>query len=111
MAVAIVQERCAAAPVRRVRRPIVRSGLIVIGVLSLMVASCARIPTPQEANDAVLTLRTYESWAWAIGIALIWADVVLPVPQTVVIVALGSIYALKVAPVLEVRVRNPSRRG
>jgi len=70
----------------------VRSGLIVIGVLSLMIASCARIPTPQEANYAVLTLRTYESWAWAIGIALIWADVVLPVPQTVVIVALGIIY-------------------
>jgi uncharacterized membrane protein YdjX (TVP38/TMEM64 family) len=70
----------------------VRSGLIVIGVLSLVLASCARIPTPQEANDAVLTLRKYESWAWALGIALIWADVVLPVPQTAVIAALGIIY-------------------
>jgi uncharacterized membrane protein YdjX (TVP38/TMEM64 family) len=47
---------------------------------------------PQEANDAVLTLREYESWAWALGIALIWADVVLPVPQTAVIAALGMIY-------------------
>ena len=46
----------------------------------------------QEANDAVLTLRTYESWAWALGIALIWADLVLPVPQTAVIAALGIIY-------------------
>jgi uncharacterized membrane protein YdjX (TVP38/TMEM64 family) len=70
----------------------VRSGLIVIGVLSLVLASCTRIPTPQEANDAVLTLRTYESWAWALGIALIWGDVVLPVPQTAVIAALGIIY-------------------
>jgi uncharacterized membrane protein YdjX (TVP38/TMEM64 family) len=70
----------------------VRSGLIVIVVLSLVLASCARIPTHQEANDAVLTLRKYESSAWALGIALIWADVVLPVPQTVVIVALGIIY-------------------
>jgi uncharacterized membrane protein YdjX (TVP38/TMEM64 family) len=70
----------------------VRSGLIVIGVLSLVLASCARSPTAQEANDAVLTLRTYESWAWALGIALIWGDVVLPVPQTVVIAALGIIY-------------------
>ncbi len=68
-----------------------RSGLIVIGVLSLVLASCA-IPTPQEANDAVLTLRQYESWAWAVGIALIWADLVLPIPQTAVIAALGIIY-------------------
>jgi len=70
----------------------VRSGLIVIGVLSLVLASCAAIPTAQEANDAVLTLRKYESWAWALGIALIWADLVLPVPQTAVIAALGIIY-------------------
>jgi uncharacterized membrane protein YdjX (TVP38/TMEM64 family) len=70
----------------------VRSGLIVIGALSLVLASCATIPTPQEANDAVLTLRKYESWAWALGIALIWADLVLPVPQTAVIAALGIIY-------------------
>lgn len=69
-----------------------RSGLVVIGVLSLVLASCATIPTPQEANDAVLTLRQYEGWAWAVGIALIWADVLLPIPQTAVIAALGIIY-------------------
>ncbi len=69
-----------------------RSGLIVIGVLSLVLASCATILTPQEASDAVLTLRKYENWAWAVGIALIWADLVLPVPQTAVIAALGIIY-------------------
>lgn len=69
-----------------------RSGLVVIGVLSLGIASCATIPTPQEANDAVLTLLQYEGWAWAVGIALIWADVLLPIPQTAVIAALGIIY-------------------
>jgi uncharacterized membrane protein YdjX (TVP38/TMEM64 family) len=69
----------------------VRSGLIGVGVLSLVLASCA-IPTPQEASDAVLMLRQYESWAWAVGIALIWADLVLPIPQTAVIAALGIIY-------------------
>lgn len=69
-----------------------RSGLVLIGVLSLVLASCATIPTPQEANDAVLTLRQYEGWAWAVGIALIWADVLLPIPQTAVIAALGIIY-------------------
>ena len=69
-----------------------RSGLLVLGVLAIVLASCARIPTPEEANDAVLTLRTYGSWAWAVGIALIWADLVLPIPQTAVIAALGIIY-------------------
>jgi uncharacterized membrane protein YdjX (TVP38/TMEM64 family) len=68
-----------------------RLGLAVV-VMALALASCATIPTPQEANDAVLILRKYESWAWAAGIVLIWADVVLPVPQTVVIAALGVIY-------------------
>jgi uncharacterized membrane protein YdjX (TVP38/TMEM64 family) len=70
----------------------VRSSLIVIGVLSLVLASCATIATPQEANDAVLVLRKYGSWAWALGIALLWADLVLPLPQTAVIAALGIIY-------------------
>lgn len=69
-----------------------RSSLIVSGVLSVVLASCARIPTSQEANDAVLMLREYESWTWAVGIALIWADLVLPIPQTAVIAALGIIY-------------------
>ena len=66
--------------------------LIVIAVLAVVLASCATIPTPQEANDAVLALRRYESWAWAVGIALISADLVLPIPQTAVIAALGIIY-------------------
>jgi uncharacterized membrane protein YdjX (TVP38/TMEM64 family) len=69
-----------------------RSRLIVVAVVSLVCSSCGRMPTAQEANDAVWTLREYESWAWAVGIAFIWADVVLPVPQTAVIAALGIIY-------------------
>jgi uncharacterized membrane protein YdjX (TVP38/TMEM64 family) len=69
-----------------------RSGLVVACILALALASCATIPTPSEANDAVLTLRKYDAWAWAAGIALICADVVLPVPQTAVIAALGIIY-------------------
>ena len=60
--------------------------------MALALASCATIPTAQDANDAVLMLRKYDAWAWAAGIALIWADLVLPVPQTVVIAALGIIY-------------------
>jgi uncharacterized membrane protein YdjX (TVP38/TMEM64 family) len=69
-----------------------RSDPAVVGIVALALASCAAIPTAQDANDAVLLLRRYDAWAWAVGIALIWADVVLPVPQTVVIAALGIIY-------------------
>lgn len=68
------------------------SVVILAGVLLLAVTSCAELPTPQEANAAVLTLRKYDEWAWAAGSALIWADLVLPVPQTAVIAALGIIY-------------------
>jgi uncharacterized membrane protein YdjX (TVP38/TMEM64 family) len=69
-----------------------RSRLVEVGILTIALASCATIATPTDANDAVLMLRKYDAWAWAIGIALIWADVVLPVPQTVAIAALGIIY-------------------
>jgi uncharacterized membrane protein YdjX (TVP38/TMEM64 family) len=78
----------------------VRSGLIMIGALSVVLASCARIPTPQEANDAVLALRNHGSWAWALGIVLIWADLLLPIPQTAVIAALGIIYGTLVGGLL-----------
>ena len=71
--------------------PGVTARLLVLG-LALVLASCAEMPSPEEANDAVLRLREYEDWAWAVGIVLIWADVVLPVPQTAVIAALGIIY-------------------
>ena len=77
-----------------------RSRLILIGVLSLALAACAKLPSPQEANDAVLALRAYKNWAWAVGIALIWADLVLPIPQTAVIGALGIIYGTLLGGVL-----------
>lgn len=69
-----------------------RSGLVGIGIVALVLAGCATIPTAEDTNDAVIMLRKHDAWAWAVGIALIWADLVLPVPQTVVIAALGIIY-------------------
>jgi hypothetical protein len=65
-------------------------GLAIVAVM-LLLSACRKVPTAQEANDAVLVLREYETWGWAIGIGLIWADVVLPIPQTSVIAALGII--------------------
>ena len=69
-----------------------RQSSVVFVILAVALTSCATIPAPQDANDVVLMLREYDDWAWAVGIVLIWADVVLPVPQTVVIAALGVIY-------------------
>jgi uncharacterized membrane protein YdjX (TVP38/TMEM64 family) len=54
----------------------------------------------EEANEVVLMLREYGSWAWALGIVLIWGDLVLPIPQTVVITALGLIYGTLLGGVL-----------
>jgi uncharacterized membrane protein YdjX (TVP38/TMEM64 family) len=70
----------------------VKPALVVIGALALAFSSCARMPTPEDANNAVLSLRNWGSWAWAPGVGLIWADLVLPIPQTAVIAALGIIY-------------------
>ena len=36
-----------------------RSGAMAIGVGSLVLASCASLPTQQEANDAVLMLQQW----------------------------------------------------
>jgi uncharacterized membrane protein YdjX (TVP38/TMEM64 family) len=70
----------------------VRLRLVEVIALTFLLASCAAIPSASDANDAVLTLREYERWAWMIGILLLWADIALPVPQTAVIAALGIIY-------------------
>ena len=68
-----------------------RSATILLGFLAFAL-SCIVIPTPQEANHALLELQAHGTWAWALGIALIWADLLLPIPQTAVIAALGVIY-------------------
>jgi uncharacterized membrane protein YdjX (TVP38/TMEM64 family) len=67
-------------------------GFVAVCMLAMPLASCATSPTPSDAVAAVVMLRQYDAWAWAAGIVLIWADVVLPVPQTVVIAGLGIIY-------------------
>ena len=77
-----------------------RANHLGIVVLACLFISCARLPTPDEANHAVSSLRDYGSWAWAVGIVLIWVDIVLPVPQTSVIAALGIIYGAPIGGVL-----------
>jgi uncharacterized membrane protein YdjX (TVP38/TMEM64 family) len=82
------------------RSTAVRSGLVAIGMLSPVLAACATIPTAEETSAAVLLLRDYRGWAWALGIGLIWADLVLPIPQTAVIAALGIVYGTLVGGLL-----------
>jgi uncharacterized membrane protein YdjX (TVP38/TMEM64 family) len=65
---------------------------LTLAAMATALASCSAVPTPPEVNEAVLTLKHYENWAWAFGIVLIWADLVLPIPQTAVIAALGIVY-------------------
>ena len=45
-----------------------------------------------SAEAAAARLQGFGAWAWAAGIALIVADLFLPVPATAVMSALGSIY-------------------
>ncbi len=69
--------------------------LVLWALLALCLVSCtARMPTVEEVNGVVLDLRQYNLWAWALGIAALWADLALPVPQTAVIAALGIIYGV-----------------
>jgi uncharacterized membrane protein YdjX (TVP38/TMEM64 family) len=63
----------------------------VIGI-TLLLTGCASMPETKEAAELVDQLRQYGDWAWAVGILLIWADLFLPVPQTVVVAALGIVY-------------------
>lgn len=64
----------------------------MIGAVLLLASCSGRMPTIDETNALVSRLRDYDAWGWAWGIGLIWADLVLPVPQTAIIAALGIIY-------------------
>ena len=67
--------------------------IATVGAALLMLASCTgRMLTIDETTAVVLRLRDYDAWAWALGIGLIWADLILPVPQTAIIAALGIVY-------------------
>jgi uncharacterized membrane protein YdjX (TVP38/TMEM64 family) len=54
----------------------------------------ARLATLDDAEASTALLSHLDTWAWATGILLILADLVLPVPQASVITALGAIYGL-----------------
>jgi uncharacterized membrane protein YdjX (TVP38/TMEM64 family) len=43
-------------------------------------------------EGAVAWLESYGSWAWAAGMVLLTLDIVLPLPSTVIVSALGYVY-------------------
>lgn len=45
-----------------------------------------------SGDEAVARLRGYGAWAWVVGVGLIVADLLLPIPATAVMAALGIIY-------------------
>jgi uncharacterized membrane protein YdjX (TVP38/TMEM64 family) len=67
--------------------------LCLVALLALSAVACApRMPTAEETSEALELLRGYGPWAWLAAIALICADLALPVPQATVIAALGVLY-------------------
>ena len=60
----------------------------------LVLGAVARLATLDDAQASTDLLSRSDSWAWAVGILLIIADLVLPVPQASVITALGAIYGV-----------------
>jgi hypothetical protein len=60
----------------------------------LALGAIARLATLDDADASTALLSHLDTWAWATGILLILADLVLPVPQASVITALGAIYGI-----------------
>src|SRR5512145_1405270 len=88
-------------PVRLGGRRALEVRLPVVALIAFAVVSCAaRLPPVEEVNEVVLQLREYRAWAWCVGVGAIWVDLVLPVPQTAVIAALGIIYGTVVGGIL-----------
>jgi uncharacterized membrane protein YdjX (TVP38/TMEM64 family) len=73
------------------RRP---GRLIAMAAPLLTLGAVARLATLDDAEASTALLSRLDTWAWAAGILLILADLVLPVPQASVITALGAIYGI-----------------
>jgi uncharacterized membrane protein YdjX (TVP38/TMEM64 family) len=71
--------------------------MIMLATSLLALIAVARIATLGDADASTDVLESVRTWAWAVGIVLIVADLVLPVPQTSVLAALGAIYGLALA--------------
>src|SRR5687767_11256169 len=70
--------------------------LVIIGLVMLMLVPVVifddEIDEYFGGEEGLQRLQGFGDWAWLVGIGLIVADLVLPVPSTAVISGLGMIY-------------------
>jgi uncharacterized membrane protein YdjX (TVP38/TMEM64 family) len=76
-------------PVARLLAVFVGLALLVLIPFAIWGGEVERVLSPEAAAT---WLRGYGAWAWAVGLGLLVADLVLPIPATAVISALGFIY-------------------
>jgi membrane-associated protein len=72
--------------------------LLLIPLLFILVSATAafvlgsRLEIPESFAEAVAWLRSFERWAWAVAMAVIIGDFLLPLPSTPALVCLGIVY-------------------
>jgi uncharacterized membrane protein YdjX (TVP38/TMEM64 family) len=70
--------------------------LVILALVALMLVPVVifqdEIDRYFEGEEGLRHLQEYGGWAWLVGIGLIVADLVLPVPSTAVIAGLGMMY-------------------
>jgi uncharacterized membrane protein YdjX (TVP38/TMEM64 family) len=64
--------------------------VLASGLFALVLGD--RIEIPGSFAEAVAWLRSFERWAWAVAMAVIIGDFLLPLPSTPALVSLGIIY-------------------
>ena len=90
---ALASRRAARAPPGR---PRVR--LLLVPLLFLLLSALTavvlgdRLAIPESFAEAVAWLRSFERWAWAVAMAVVVLDFLLPMPSTPALVALGIVY-------------------
>jgi uncharacterized membrane protein YdjX (TVP38/TMEM64 family) len=68
-------------------------GIVVVAVL-LTAASLLRLLTLDDAEAVLDDVRSWGAWPWLVIVLLLWADLVLPVPQPSVIALAGVLYGV-----------------
>lgn len=69
-------------------------GAVVVAVIALSLILGDGLEAVRSLDDALGELREFGAWAWIAAIGLLCADLILPVPASSVIAALGMIYGL-----------------
>jgi uncharacterized membrane protein YdjX (TVP38/TMEM64 family) len=64
--------------------------VLVSGLIALALGN--QFELPGSFAESVVWLRSFERWAWAVAMAVIIGDFLLPLPSTPALVSLGIIY-------------------